>query len=125
METEKKIEEEETEKKIEEEKTEEEMIEEEKTEEEKKENKTAQRQHNKDDCGELMETESERTETLSCPSQKLLLSSQESEENENYTKMYYEEVGEVTFDNNDNVILTKLQFGNLIEKAKNYCNIND
>eukprot|EP00795_Rhopilema_esculentum_P015690 gene15690-6982_t len=87
----------ENEKRIKEVETEEEMIEEAKAEEEKKEgeNKTTQRQHNKDDCDELMETESERTETLSCPSQQLLLSSQETEENENYTKMYYEEVGEL------------------------------
>ncbi len=73
--------------------------------------------------------DSERTETLSCPSQKLLLSSQESNEPSSsathINRRYYPELeGEVEINDSNNVILSQEMFQKLLEKAKNSCNLN-
>ena len=83
------------------------------------------------------ESDSKRTETLSNPSQKLWISSQESDEpypsatglvesipkTEN-TKYYNELQQEVEIDANDNVIVSKALFEDLLSKATKMCDLN-
>ena len=82
-------------------------------------------------------SDSERTETLSNPSQKLWMSSQESDEPyqsatglvENMPKTentkYYDELHqEVEIDENDNVIVNKTLFEDLLSKATKMCDLN-
>ena len=101
---------------------------------------------NQKQCSEVHEAcgqnDSERTDTLSCPSQKLWISSQESdelpcpsasgsmeyqestEELKKY-KIYYNELQrEVEIDENDNVIIDRESFEALLGKANKMCDLN-
>ena len=99
-----------------------------------------QMQHN-DVKGTCQQNDSERTETLSSPSQKLWISSQESnelscpsasgsieykedtEEIKKYT-VYYNELGrEVEIDENNNVIIDRESFEALLSKANKMCDL--
>ena len=88
------------------------------------------------------ETDSERTETLSCPSQKLWISSQESDElpcpnaisssendknsaeTEKSSKYYTELQKEVEIDQNNNVVINKDIFEDILGKANKMCDLN-
>ena len=96
-------------------------------------------------CSEAKDTceqnDSERTETLSCPSQKLWISSQESnelpcpnasgsieytestEEMKKYTIYYNELEREVEIDENGNVVIDRKSFEALLSKANKMCDL--